>query len=153
MTHARTTIRDRITTILTGLPITGSNVFAARVKPLADSQLPAIVVNTLSEEMDLDESTFQSGVLKQWRVLEVQTVVLSRKVDGDTIATELDDIAEDIENALYADKTLGISVKETIYSSTAIVMEPESDAPRGEMIITFKISYRVAESAIGTIIS
>ena len=152
MTHARNTIRSAMVTQLTGLPLTGSNVFPPRAKPIQDSDLPAIVVNTLSEEHDVDQASFASGVLKQMRALQVQVVVHSRNIDGETVAAQLDSIAEDVEDIIYADKTLGVSVKDTMYQGTEIVIEPDSDIPRGEMTLTFLVMYRVSESATGTII-
>ena len=48
--HLRQQIRERIGTTLTGLSTTGSNVFQSRVYPLEDTNLPALVIYTKSEE-------------------------------------------------------------------------------------------------------
>ncbi len=154
MTHARNTIRNAVVTALTSLTITGSNVFSTRVKPLDDgTQLPAIVVTTLNEGYDAEESSFSAGVINQWRLLEIAITVHSRKVTGDALAVQLDDIAEDIENAINADETLGVGVKETVLVGTVFEYEPDSNAPRGEMVITIESRYRVQDILVGTIIA
>ena len=53
MSHVRQQIRDRIATILTGLPTTGANVFKMRRYALDDSKLPAILVYTMDEGSSL----------------------------------------------------------------------------------------------------
>ena len=56
--HLRQQIRERIGTTLTGLSTTGSNVFQSRVYPLEDTNLPALVIYTKSEEsMPIDIGT------------------------------------------------------------------------------------------------
>ena len=47
--HVRQQIRSAIITQVTGLTTTGINVFEHRVYPLAEDDLPAIVVSTTSE--------------------------------------------------------------------------------------------------------
>ena len=53
MSHPRTQIRAAVVALLTGLPITGSNVFASRVRPFHDSELPALNVLTAFAISDL----------------------------------------------------------------------------------------------------
>lgn len=153
MTHARKQIRDAVVSQLDGLTLTLSNVFASRILPLDDAtQMPALVVQTLSEEQDIVEGSFNGGIVKQQRVLNLEVVIHSRNLDGEVITTELDDIAEDVEDAIYGDKTLGGLVKDITYTGMDTVMEPESETPRGEMTLSFQVTYRIAEPASGTII-
>ena len=46
MAHVRQSIRDNVVTAVTGLSITGSNVFRSRVYPLGTNKLPALCVYT-----------------------------------------------------------------------------------------------------------
>ena len=50
--HLRQQIREQIGTTLTGLTTTGSNVFQSRVYQLEDSNLPALLIYTKSEESE-----------------------------------------------------------------------------------------------------
>ena len=50
--HVREQIRSRIVTNCTGLASTGSRVFESRIYPLESSELPGLLVYTISEESE-----------------------------------------------------------------------------------------------------
>ena len=52
MAHIRQSIRDNAVTAVTGLSITGSNVFRSRGYPLGTNKLPALCVYTDSEVVE-----------------------------------------------------------------------------------------------------
>lgn len=152
MTHARTQIRAAIATQITGLPITGSNVFSSRIRSLDDdTQMPALMVKALSESHDTELSTMGTNV-NQWRVLDVEITILALGVNGEILMTDLDDIAEDVEDAIYADKTLGGIAKDTMYVGMSIDVTRQSAKLRTDMTLEFQVMYRIQEPVTGTII-
>ena len=52
--HVRQQIREQVATTVTGLATTGSNVFQSRVYPLSDSNMPALLVYSTSEDSATD---------------------------------------------------------------------------------------------------
>ena len=51
--HLRRQIRERVATMLTGLSITGSNVFQTNVYPFENADLPAHCIFTQDEEIEV----------------------------------------------------------------------------------------------------
>ena len=49
--HVRQQVRDAAVARLTGLPLTGARVFASRIRPIEQSQLPCLLVQTNDEEV------------------------------------------------------------------------------------------------------
>ena len=68
MAHVRKTIRDNITTTLTGLTTTGSNVYQTRFYPLAEAKLAGLCIYTNSESTETSTITVPRT---QLRTLEV----------------------------------------------------------------------------------
>ena len=50
--HVRQQIRERVGTVLTGLTTTASRVFESRVYALQDSELPALLIYTKTEDSE-----------------------------------------------------------------------------------------------------
>ena len=130
MAHVRQQVRERAGTILTGLSLTGSNVFESRLYPLIDADLPCILITTDGEE--IIESTI-SGV--------VQRSILLNIAIKDKLTTDLDDridaISIEIETAIANDTS-------AIFRHSALVdveieLDPDGDQPIG----TAKLLYRV----------
>jgi hypothetical protein len=54
--HVRAQIADAVIAALTGLPITGANVFKGRTRPLAKGHPPSLLVYVRSERAAPDRS-------------------------------------------------------------------------------------------------
>jgi len=130
MAHVRQQVRERAGTILTGLSLTGSNVFESRLYPLIDADLPCILITTDGEE--IIESTI-SGV--------VQRSILLNIAIKDKLTTDLDDridaISIEVETAI-ANDTSAI-LRHSALVDVEIELDPEGDQPIG----TAKLLYRV----------
>ena len=130
MAHVRQQVRERAGTILTGLSLTGSNVFESRLYPLIDADLPCILITTDGEE--IIESTI-SGV--------VQRSILLNIAIKDKLTTDLDDridaISVEVETAI-ANDTSAI-LRHSALVDVEIELDPEGDQPIG----TAKLLYRV----------
>ncbi|MDY6790534.1 MAG: hypothetical protein SWH54_04615 [Thermodesulfobacteriota bacterium] len=135
MAHKRKQIRDQVKTVLTGLVTTGNRVFVSRVYPLKTSQLPGLLIYTVEEESEPGGSRAIDRML----TLAVEGYV---KAIGGAIDDTLDLIAEEVEGAIDADRSLnGLAVYAHI-ASTEIEFDAESDKPVGIIVMKFSINYR-----------
>ena len=73
MAHKRTSIRNNVTTTVTGLTTTGSNVFESRIYPNELSKLPLINVYSNTETSEL------SSINKIERNLEIMVEGLQKQ--------------------------------------------------------------------------
>lgn len=137
MSHVRQQIREYVTSQLTGLTTTGSNIFASRVYPMVADKLPGLLVYTTSESTS--ETAF-SKTRHQTRVLSVvvEGYVRARSDYDDT----LDTISEEVETALLDDPLFGgLSVNAEL-QTTDIDLSGEADQPVGTVRLTFAVTYR-----------
>lgn len=135
MAHKRKQIRDRVETVLTGLTTTGTNVFASRVYPLKASQLPGLLIYTVEEESEPGGS----GAIDRNLTLAVEGHV---KAVGGAIDDTIDLVAEEVEAAIDADRSLNGLVVYCHIASTEIEFDAESEKPVGIIIMKFMINYR-----------
>ena len=136
MAHVRKQIRDAVATAVTGLTTTGSNVFASRVRPISDSQLPCLLVYTTNEVINLEGGT-----------LDAPERLLSVRISGVIEATEsLDDtmdiIAAEVEVALGADITMGGLAVGADLLDTTMDLDGEAEKQVGTINLNYIISYR-----------
>jgi hypothetical protein len=146
MAHARKQIRAAVVTALGGLTLTKTNVFASRVRPLAEDQLPALRIYT-NDEGDVEPLSIGNPVLQQ-RTLSLVVECVDKA--SDAMDDTLDDIAEDVEVALTADVTLGGIARDINYQGTEIEINDESDQPVGVARMRFDVAYIVYDNAPGT---
>ena len=138
--HVRQQIRSAIITQVTGLTTTGTNVFEHRVYPLAEDDLPAIVVSTTSEGSSMATIGGMGTVASLQRNLAI-SVEGYVKATSD-VAQTLDTIAEEIEIALGDDETLGGLVESIELSGTTIEITAEGDQPVGVVKMDYDVVYR-----------
>lgn len=138
--HVRQQIRSAIITQVTGLTTTGTNVFEHRVYPLAEDDLPAIVVSTTSEGSSMATIGGMGTVASLQRNLAI-SVEGYVKATSD-VAQTLDTIAEEIEVALGDDETLGGLVESIELSGTTIEITAEGDQPVGVVKMDYDVVYR-----------
>ena len=138
--HVRQQIRSAIITQVTGLTTTGINVFEHRVYPLAEDDLPAIVVSTTSEGASMATIGGMGTVASLQRNLAI-SVEGYVKATSD-VAQTLDTIAEEIEVALGDDETLGGLVESIELSGTTIEITAEGDQPVGVVKMDYDVVYR-----------
>ena len=140
MSHARETIRDAVVTAVTGLTITGAKVYPSRVFPLADENLPGLLVYTSNEDIDEEEGKLAKLQFRNQTVIIEGYDKLSAGLDD-----QLDDIAEDVEAAMFG---AGFSTIDLLSTETDI--EDGLEQPVGKITLTFLVQYITAEGAPGT---
>lgn len=145
MSHVRQDIRDNIVTALTGLSITGSNVYKTRVYPLANNKLPGLCVYTGSET---SEAVTLTRPRTKLRVLEV--FVESYATATADLDDALDDICVEVEEALALDVTRGGKAKDTVVTATEMEFSGEGDKPVGVARMTVTVTYMTTENNVET---
>lgn len=138
--HVRQQIRSAIITQVTSLTTTGTNVFEHRVYPLAEDDLPALVVSTSSEGASMATIGGMGSVASLERGLSV-SIEGYVKATSD-VAQTLDTIAEEIEVALGDDETLGGLVESIELSGTTIDITADGDQPVGVIKLDYEVVYR-----------
>jgi hypothetical protein len=136
MAHQRKLIRARLKTILTGLILTGANVFASRTYPFNKAKLPGLLIYT-------DEETSETGAMQRSldRIVNAKIVGYVKSTSG-VIDDALDDIAEEVEAAIEADPKLNGLAIFTVLESSTMEFDDESDKPVGIITMTYQIHYR-----------
>ena len=104
MAHKRTSIRNNVTTTLTGLTTTGSNVFESRIYPNELSKLPLLNIYSNTETSEL------SSIGKIERNEEIRVEGFDKETTNGDEA--LDTIAKEAEVALGTDMNRGGHAKE-----------------------------------------
>lgn len=136
MSHVRQQIRDRVATVVTGLPTTGSNVYKTRRYALDDSKLPAICVYTMDESSSL--ITIGSRTLR--RVINV-VIDIVIKGSSTTVSDTLDGICVSAEEALAADFTLNGLAKSSVLTSTEIDVNVEGEKSIASARLVYAVEY------------
>ena len=140
MKHARTQIRNAVTTLLNGNTTAGNNVYEARVYPLNDPKLPALLIYTKQETVG-EQSMSRPRTQQRELFVTVEAYVKARgNVDEDT-----DNLAMEIEQLIAADPTLGGLVKDTALDTTETQFSDDGEKPVAVAILTFSVLYTVKE--------
>jgi len=145
MSHARKAIRDNIISVLTGLSTTGARVYQSRVYPLDKSKLPGLCIYTKSEQSTV--MTMGADRTIQ-RVLSVSIEAYVRGVTGYDNA--LDDICEEVEIALLADRKRGGLAKDTQVTGFSADYSGDGEQPVATGVITVDVTYHTKELTPGT---
>jgi hypothetical protein len=133
--HKRTAIREAVVTLLSGKTDAGANVFANRTQNIPANQLPAIIVFCESETAIPRGGNIANGYT---RTLELRVQVLVRDTAPDS---DMDDICEDIESILSANKLIGGNAVGTVYTGTEITQDDSGSKPVGTATLNFTTKY------------
>ena len=145
MSHVRQQIRDSFFLALTGLTTTGANAYKSRVFPLAEENLPGLIVYTSNEDQDEEEGKQARYQFRQLRVVVEGYDKLTAGLDD-----QLDDIAAEIETALFAATLTGVRTLDLESSDTEI--QEGAEQPVGKIILSFLVQYLTREGAPETAI-
>lgn len=133
MAHKRTSIRNNVTTTLTGLTTTGSNVFESRIYPNELSKLPLLNIYSNSETSEL------LSIGKIERNVEIMVEGFAKATAN--VDEALDTIAKEVEVALGTDLTRGGHAKETFLTNTEYELENIGNQQLGVIKMTFNVQY------------
>ncbi len=139
MAHLRKQIRDRITTTLTGLTTTGSNVYQTRIYPLSETKLPGIAIYTASHSFDPLSINPPRTLMNE---LDVSIEIYTKGSNSDDT---MDTICEEIEAALYADSDLNGLAQNVYQTGIDIEYSGEGDQPVTLGRMTVRVEYTSVE--------
>ena len=140
--HIRQQIRERVATTLTGLTTTGSRVYQSRVYPMAETNMPGILIYSTSEDSEIDVMG-STGTLNRLLNLTVEGYVKSTTEFDDKI----DDICKEIETAMAGDQTVNGMAKNSFLAGTEINYSGEGEQPIGVVTLNYVVQYRTATNA------
>lgn len=147
MSHARTQIRQAVIALLKGNTSAGNNVFEARVYPIDDPKLPALLVYTKLETLG-EQSMSRPRTQHRELRLSIEVYVKARgKVDEDT-----DALALEIEQLIAADVTLGGLVKDMVLDTTETQFSDDGERPVAVAVMNYAILYTVKEHQPHTLV-
>ena len=136
MSHVRQQIRDRVATLVTGLPTTGASVYKMRRYALDDAKLPAICVYTTDESSSL--ITIGSRTLR--RVINVVVDIII-KGSSTAVSDSLDTICVSAEEAMAADFTLNGLAKSLVLTSSEIDVNVEGEKSIASARLVYAVEY------------
>lgn len=132
--HVRQQIREAAAAALTGLSTTGQKVYPSRIKILADSELPCLLVFTNNESVSpLDINSHELD-----RNLEL--IVVGCVKQGADIDDKLDTIIMEVEQVLNQ-TTLGGLCNSVTLGSIEVELNGEGEKPVGKATMTFNATY------------
>lgn len=147
MKHARTQIRNAVTALLKGNTTAGNNVYEARVYPINDPKLPALLIYTKQETVG-EQSMSRPRTQQRELIVSVEAYVKARgNVDEET-----DTLAMEIEQLIAADPTIGGLVKDTALDTTETQFSDDGEKPVAVAILNFSVLYVVKEHEPETLI-
>lgn len=139
MTHPRTQIRAAIVAHLVDATAAEERVFAGRLMPIEEPELPAIVVHTRDTEENRSRSTSRLNGFEQRRCI-VTVVCIAQSFDD--IDTDLDTMAGQVEDALQSFEIPGLESAELSYLDTRSD-DPEFDGAltTGATLVRYECLY------------
>lgn len=143
--HVRQQIREAVSALLLGNASTGSHVFQSRVRPLAESELPALIVLTNNETITAEGINTEPFLNR-----ELTLTVLAKAKATINIDDVLDNIIKEVEIKLAGwvnNNTLHSLVSSIILQSISIEINAENETPVGEASMDFLINYYTQASA------
>lgn len=140
-------IREAIKAALTTPPISGigTRVFTNRMRKVYPDEMPAVVIYTKSESAEI----YIAAPREYKRTMKVAIEVFDKFDDAgettleDDVDDRLDALAEQIEQRLYKDETLGGKVSDLKFSDSESDFMPEGEQPIGALRMTFDVEYFV----------
>ena len=139
MAHIRTQVRQAITAALTGLPTTGTNCFTMRTYPTGAKQLPALLVYMPGER---SETSAMGG--GQRSLERFMTAAIEAQAAGIGFDDELDQIALEVEKALFQSNRLGgLAVSLTLQSTRLELSDGKAGSERRSGVLTLEYLVEV----------
>lgn len=133
MSSERKAIRLAVATLLTGKTAAGSRVFTSRSDPLFMDELPCLLVYTKSDSGQILENAPRN--YQRTLTLGIELVTDT----GTNLPDAADDLADAVEQLIYADKSLGGQVEDTVYKST----ECEEGAKGEKLVAACRLLFDV----------
>lgn len=144
MAHPRKVIRHAVRDLLVGVTAAGARVTATRVEPHRKGELPAISVYTLREPVE--EASVTTAPRELTRDVKVEITGWVAHSDAVPVDDAMDDLAEQIEAAMDADRFVGDLAAESVLEGTEmqVLDEGGADPLVGVIKLTYSVTYRTS---------
>jgi len=139
--HLHRQIREAVETLLTGLATTGAKVYANRLQPMADANLPGLRVFMDDEEVEV--LTLHDPYMQERRLTLIVECCAKASTTLDDV---LDGSSKEVEIALSGGITLGGKVLPCVYSGMQFD-DALADKPVGIKRLRFFINYSAMSNA------
>ena len=141
--HLRHQIRENVATTVSGLTTTGTRVFQSRVYPLEATNLPCLLVYTLSESV-----VYKSAGRPRQTLRTVQVVIEGVHALTADLDDKLDLICKEVEVAMCANVKRGSLAIDTRLEGTEITLVGgEGQKPMGSAKMSWLVEYSAREGA------
>ncbi len=150
MTHQRKTIRSAVRSAVDGATAADDRVFPTRVDPYRLKTLPAIGIYGLEESVDDDSAeTYPRELTRRLSlVIEGWVAVGATPEPSDDL---LDDLAEQIEAAMDADRFFGGAAADSILTDTTMERHTIGDRDMAMVALVYRITYRTDALLVPTL--
>lgn len=139
--HLHRQIREAVETLLSGLATTSTRVYANRLQPMADANLPGLRV--FMDDEEVDSLTVHAPVMQDHKLaLIVECCAKAATGLDDT----LDASSKEVETALAAGITISGKVLPAVYAGMQFD-DALSDKPVGIKRLRFFITYTAMSNA------
>lgn len=137
MSHPRQLIREAVQDLLSGETDAEDRVYKTRVVPYRESELPIVAIYMLEESVEQDKS---SGELTRSADMVIEAI--AEAIEG-RVDDELDDIAQQIEDAIDVDLFMGGNLAEAAaLDNTTLEVLEDGEKLLGLVTLTYKVVYR-----------
>lgn len=140
--HVRQQIRERIATTVTGLSTTGSRVYQSRVYPMANANMPGLLIYSNAEDSEID-AMGSTGVSNRTLSIAIEGYVK----DTTEFDDKIDDICKEVETAMAGDQKINGLAKNSFLQSTEIEFTGDGEKPIGVVTLNYVVQYRTATNA------
>ena len=148
--HHRTVIRHGIVAVLTGATNAGARVQGSRIEPYRDTELPAISVYTAREPIEPDSGADAPRELTRELRAEIAIWVALNGAAPDPF-DPLDDITEQVETVMDANRFLGGAAGDSVLEDTEIrIHDDRGDPLLAVATLTYVVTYRTTPGVTAT---
>jgi hypothetical protein len=137
MAHPRKTIRVALAAQFAGKTVAGDRVYSNRSRPQSVEKLPAIGIYNVGDTL----AVFDESPRRYRRRFRLAADLYVKDTGGAEIDDVLDDFAEQVEQAVFADTALGGTVDDIVPVETSEVMVSDQREQTAMLTITFEATF------------
>lgn len=139
--HIRKQLRDAMVSALMPINEFNGRIFPARVYPLAKEEVPAVIIYTEVENLQIPTRQHQQPSIVA-RNVQIEVYVFAR---AENILDELDALSLKVEEAAFKDYTLGGIANNLILMDTNCIINSKTDTATGAIRMLFVASVMSRE--------
>lgn len=139
MSHVRQQMREQIAAAVTGLSLTGTNVYQSRVYPVENANLPCLIVTTEGDSAQMLTMSSPASIMRSV-IVRIQAIARAVADLDDT----MDSICADIETAIGNASTIALNIE---YQGTEIELTAIGEKPVGTATLTYIAQINTLENA------